>query len=128
MVKSKIKKIVGHISSEIANRYNLYEYEGKEIVQSLDLYSHIEKHINEFKTVDNYNCAVSNIDLIIREPDVVCYEKIRNSLLYFKKLSESVCVVVKLTLKKGKDNYVATIYPVSYRKIEKMIEKSYLKQ
>ena len=58
MAREKIGKIVGYISNEIANDYNLHEYENQEIIQSLDLYVHVHKHIGEFKSIDNYNNAV----------------------------------------------------------------------
>lgn len=77
--------------------------------------------------MDSFNYAVSNIDKIIKNPDFVYNEKNRNSLLYYKKMQENVCVVVKLNLRENKDCYVSSIYPVSEYKIRKMIEKSYLK-
>ena len=64
---------------------------------------------------------------IIKKPNFVYYEKDRKSLLYFKKLQENVCVVVKLKLRNNKDSYVASMYPVSEYKIQKLIEKSYIK-
>ena len=59
-------------------------------------------------------------------PYYVYYEKDRNSLLYFSELSENVCVVVKLKLRENKDNYVATVYPLSKDKVEKFKEKELL--
>ena len=41
MGKGKIKKIVGRISDEVVEKYKLYDYRDKEIVQSLDLYLHV---------------------------------------------------------------------------------------
>ena len=123
----RITKIVGYINEDIIEKYNLDEYTGKPIVQSLDLYAHIQKHLKDFKSVDSFNYAVSNIDTVIKEPDFVYNEKDRNSLLYYKKLQENVCVVVKLNLRENKDCYVSSIYPVSEYKIRKMIEKSCFK-
>lgn len=48
MVK-KIVKIVGRISDDIADKYGLDEYRGKEIVQSLDLYLHIDNTSQNLK-------------------------------------------------------------------------------
>ena len=127
MTKKKITKIVGYINDDIIDKYNLYEYKNRPIVQSLDLYVHIEKHIKDFKSVDSFNYTISNINEIIREPMFVYYEKDRKSLLYYKKLLDNVCVVVKLKLRENKDSYIASVYPVSEYKIQKMIEKSYLK-
>lgn len=126
MGKKKIVKIVGKISHAVAEKYNLYEFENQEIVQSLDLYAHVLKHINEFNSVDSYNNAVLNIENIIKDPFFVYYDKKRNSLHYFKEIDEEVCAVVKLKLREKDDNYVATIYPVSKHKINKLKEKSYI--
>lgn len=126
MSKKKIVKIVGRISHDIAKRYNLYEYENQEIIQSLDLYAHVLKHINEFNSVDSYNNAVLNVEKIIEDPYFVYYDKQRNSLQYFKEIDEDVCAVVKLKLREKDDNYISTIYPVSKNKINKLKEKSYI--
>jgi len=55
VVKKRINKIVGYISKEIAERYNLYKYEDQEIIESLDLYSHVHKQIKKFDSIDSYN-------------------------------------------------------------------------
>ena len=91
---NRIKKIVGRISDEIAQKYKLYEYCDREIVQSLDLYTHVAKHAPEFESVDSYNHTILSIPSIISEPLFVYYDPHRNSLLYFKEIDENVCVVV----------------------------------
>ncbi len=126
MKKGKINKVVGKISDEIADKYNLDAYRNQDIVQSLDLYIHIAKHAKEFKNVDSYNKTIQNISQIIAKPFFVYYDLNRNSLLYFKELDEDVCIVVKLNLRKNKDNYISTIYPINKNKIQKYIEKSYI--
>lgn len=128
MAKERIKKVVGKISDEIVERYNLYEYRNMEIIQSFDLYQHIQKHVYEFKSIDSYNHTISNIPKIISNPLFVYYDSERNSLLYFKKIDENVCVVVKLNLRKNKDTYISTIYPISEAKIQKYKELSYIKK
>ena len=126
MAKDSIDKIVGKISDEIVEKYRLYEYRNKEIVQSLSLYLHVAKHVKEFLNVDSYNHTMANIPQIIKEPKFVYYDPNKNSLLYFKKIDENVCVVVKINLRKNKKPYIATVYPVSNRKIEKLKELSYI--
>jgi len=126
MTKRRINKIVGRISKEVANKYNLYEFEGQEIIQSLDLYAHTVKHINEFQSIDSYNNAILNIEEILEKPIFVYYDKEKRSLQYFCEIDEDVCAVVKLKLKRNDENYVATVYPVSKAKIIKLKEKSYI--
>jgi len=128
MAKRGYTRIVGKISDEVIEKYKLYDYRNKNIVQSLDLYVHIAKHVKEFKSIDSYHNTISNIENIISDPFFVYYNKKRNSLLYFKKIDEEVCVVVKLILRENKDSYVASIYPVSENKIQKCIEQSYIEQ
>ena len=128
MGKKKICKIVGKISHEIAKEYNILEYDGKEIVQSLDLYAHTYKHIGEFETIDSYNNAILNLENILSNPYFVYYESDRNSLLYFKEIDEYVCAVVKLNLRKNKDTYVATVYPINKNKIEKYKNKALIEK
>ena len=128
MAKGGYTKIIGKISNEVIEKYKLYDYRNKNIVQSLDLYVHIAKHVKEFKSIDSYHNTISNIENIISDPFFVYYNKKRNSLLYFKKIDEEVCVVVKLILRENKDSYVASIYPVSENKIQKCIEQSYIEQ
>ena len=126
MSKRKINKIVGRISNDIVERYKLYEYRNEEIVQSLDLYKHVAKHAEEFESVDSFNHTLTNIEKIIEDPIFVYYDANRNSLSYFKEIDENVCVVVKLKLKKNKDTYVASVFPVSVKKIERLKEQSYI--
>ena len=126
MRKGRINKIVGKISNEIVEKYKLYDYKNKEIIQSLDLYVHVAKHAKEFESVDSFNHTLSNVSKVILEPYFVYYDSPRNSLLYFKEIDENVCVVVKLNLRKNKDTYVATVYPISKNKIQKYIEQSYI--
>lgn len=126
MIKKRISKIVGRVSDEIVEKYKLYDYRNVEIVQSLDLYVHIAKHIPEFESVDSYNHTMSSISEILADPYFVYYEPKKNSLLYFKELLENICVVVQLNLRKNKDTYIATVYPISKYKIQKYIEKSYI--
>lgn len=126
MGKSRINKIVGKISDEVVEKYKLYDYRNKEIIQSLDLYIHVAKHAKEFESVDSFNHTLSSIPEIILKPYFVYYDSSRNSLLYFKELDENVCIVVKLNLRKNKDSYVATVYPISKTKIDKYKELSYI--
>ena len=126
MGKGRINKIVGRISDDVVEKYKLYDYRNKEIVQSLDLYLHVAKHAKEFESVDSFNNTLNNIPEIISNPYFVYYDPTRNSLLYFKEIDEHVCTVVKLNLRKNKDSYVATVYPISKNKIDKYKELSYI--
>lgn len=128
MAKGPIRKIVGivdinKIDKNIVKKYKLATYQNQKIIQDMNLYLHTYKHIKEFKSIDNYNDAISNVDKIIREPYYIYYDKNKNSLLYFKEINEDVCAVVKLNLRKNKDTYVSTIYPVNKTKIDRLKQR-----
>lgn len=67
-----------------------------------------------------------HIPSIISNTLFVYYNPHKNSLLYFKEIDGNVCAVVKLALRKNKNTYVATVYPISKNKIQKYIEQSYI--
>ena len=124
MAKKDIKQ-VGKITEEIAIRHKLAEITNRPIVQSLDFYVHIAKHVKEFKTVENYMAALNNIPNALANPEFTYYDKIKGSILYYSKVNEVTCYVVKLNLCNDYC-YLASLYPVSLRKMEKKKEESYL--
>ena len=62
-----------------------------------------------------------NLDKIIKNPYHVEYDEKRQSLKYYGKVDQYVCVVVKLD---RKETYISTIYPQSKDKIDKLKNKS----
>ena len=84
----RILKIVGKISDEVINKYKLYNYKDKNIVQSLDLYIHTLKHKKEFISSFSYENTLHKIPEIILSPNYVYYNSNKNSVVYFKKLEE----------------------------------------
>lgn len=114
-------KIVGSISEQIANDNNISQYENLEIVQSTKLDIHTNKHANDFFSIDSYYNTLMNLDKIIKKPYHVEYDKKRQSLKYYGKVDQYVCVVVKLD---RKEIYISTIYPQSKDKIDKLKNKS----
>lgn len=67
MAKKYKTKEIGKISDDIAKRHNLEQYINYSIVQSLGLPYHTSKHANDFRTVDSYNQALSNVGNIIKK-------------------------------------------------------------
>lgn len=125
MIKRDVK-IVGKITEEIANRHNMSDYKNRPIVQSLDFYIHIAKHVKEFKSVDNYILALDNIEHVLKEPEFTFYDKTRESILYYGVTNDNVCYVIKLNLSKD-SCYLASLYPISKKKLERQRERSYLR-
>lgn len=110
-------KIVGYISQETAEKFDIEEHANKEIVQSSELDVHTNKHANDFFSIDSYHNTLMNIDNIINNPYHIEYDKKRRSMKYYGKVDQYVCVVVRLD---KKEIYVSTIYPQSKKKIDKI--------
>lgn len=122
--KKGFYKVVGRLSKEVINEHSLDEFECVDVIQELGLYLHISKHATQFESVDNYNEAINNIPSIISSPEFVVYNKKNNSLEHYKKLSENVCVVVKIT--NNNELYVASLYPVKHERYESKRIKRYI--
>lgn len=110
-------KIVGQISEETATENNIPEFANVEIVQSTKLDIHTNKHASEFFSIDSYYKTLMNINEIINNPYYIEYDEKKQSLKYYGKIEQYVCVVVKLD-KKGP--FVSTVYPQGKTKIDKL--------
>lgn len=75
--KAKKTKLVGRISTSICKKNNILCYSGYEIVQSLKLIYHVNKHVNDFISVDSFNKTIANVDKVISSPYYVYYDPIK---------------------------------------------------
>lgn len=120
--KKKYKtKIVGYIDEKVAKENNIEEYANKEILQSTKLDIHTNKHADNFFSIDSYHNTLINIDKIIKKPYYVEYDKAKESLKYYGKIDQYVCIIVKI--KDKRELYVSTFYPQSKEKIDKLKDK-----
>ena len=113
-------KEVGKITKEVAKKCRIENYEDFPILQSLGLPFHTSKHANDFNSVDNYNETLSNINIIIKKPYYVKYNKDKNSLQYYGKIKQYTCVIVNIL---ENNAYVSTMYPINKAKIDKIKNK-----
>lgn len=90
-------------------------------MQSLKLIYHVNKHVNDFISVDSFNDTLANVDKVISSPYYVYYDPIKNSLRYYKKIDEYVCVVVNIL---NDYSFISTIYPVNKKMIDKLKNKN----
>ena len=118
--KNSNSKIIGYLDENTIERFNIEKVFPKEIVQSNKLDIHTNKHANDFITLDSYHNTLMNIDKIISSPYYVEYDKKRNSLKYYGKVDQYVCVVVRLD---KKEYFVSTFYPLNKKKIDKLKRK-----
>lgn len=121
MGKKKDKKVVGILDRNILTKWILEEPIDLKIYQSMGLYKHIFKHIEEYSSIDSANYTMDHIEDVISNPEYVSYNPKQKSIEYYKTLLEPVSVVVQ------KDNqgilYVASVYPVTETKINNRRQK-----
>ena len=73
MIKRDVK-LVGKITEQIASNHKISELANRPIVQSLDFYIHIAKHVKQFKNVESFNkaknvfCTMLNWMIILAMP------------------------------------------------------------
>ena len=103
-------KEVGRLDKKFCNKYGLENCTNFKIVQSLGLIYHAQKHMNDFVSVDSFNETMLKIKDVISYPYFVYYDTQKNSLKYYKKVVEYVCVVVNIT---STEAFVSTVYLVN---------------
>ena len=133
-----MKRILGRISKEIVEKYELYGHANKKIVLYDNDRRHCEnKHAQQFKDKKTFHYVMDNLEYIIEEYDYVFYvkgyDKIidsdtnkeikieRYSLEYYKKLEQDITVRVRVD--GGKELKVKTVFPVSEEKVINKIKK-----
>jgi len=84
---------------------------------SLSLKYHTYKHKSNFFNYYSYYYTLNNISIILLNPEFVYYDTKKNSIKYYKKLKEYVCVVVKISDNRA---FVTTFYPISKKSILKL--------
>ena len=121
MGKKKSKKVVGNLSRDIIEKWYLEEPKDLQIYQSVGLYKHIFKHIEEYASIDSANYTMDHIGDVISNPDYVSFNLKQNSIEYYKTLLEPVSVVVQ----RDEEDllYVASVYPVTMTKINNRKQK-----
>lgn len=115
MKNKRIGKVVGKLDKSIAYYWYLEEHENKNIIKPYYLLEHIEKHKEEFSSLQSFYITLNKIKEIIEMPDYVFYDKKKRGLEYYKKLVDNVCVIVRIS--KKRELIIVSIYPVSEEKI-----------
>ena len=90
------------------------------ILFNLGLVYHVQKHTSNFLNLNNYTDALSNISKVIASPIFVYFDSARNSIRFYKKLQQYVCVVVNIDKTVA---HVATVYPINKKKIDRLKKK-----
>ncbi|MDD2208410.1 MAG: hypothetical protein PHG03_03420 [Bacilli bacterium] len=118
MASRKYKnKEVGRLEKKFCDKHGIGKCTNFKIVQSLGLIYHVQKHMNDFISVDSFNYTMLNIKEVVNAPFFTDYDSINHSIKYYKKLQEYVCVVVNIT---ETNAFVSTVYPVNKKRINKL--------
>lgn len=133
-----VKRILGRVSTEIIEKYELQEHANKKIVIYDNDRRHCEKeHAHQFKDIKTFHYIMDNLEYIIDNPDYVFftkgYDKRKNkktgkkelveryTLEYYKNFEDDITVRVKVD--NGNELKVKTVFPVNGQKVKNKIEK-----
>lgn len=90
-----MKRILGEVSNEVVQKWQLDEYKNKKIVLYPDAKRHSEKkHLNHYKTKDDYYFVMNSLEDIIQYPDYVFYDKSKAGLEYYKNIRGNILVAI----------------------------------
>ena len=117
-----MKRVLGKVSNEIVEQWNIPEQRNKRIVIYDEVLEHSkQRHINDFNSEHDYNFVMKFLTDIIKNPDYVFYDKSKNGLEYYKRVNHNVLVAVRVN--KGRELKVKSVYPVEDIKIENRKKK-----
>lgn len=118
-----MKQILGKVDKEISEKYKIPEYANKKIVLYPNDKKHCEKrHLKDFSNPKHFYYVMSNLDVIISNPDFVFFNKNNSSLEYYKNIWQDISVRVRVEY--GAELKVKTFFPVEKTKIEEKKAKS----
>ena len=110
-------KYVGKLEPTIATYWDIKNHSNKPILVYEDRIEHvISSHIKDFSSKEEILKIYDKLPIIINKPDYVFYNKNNNGLEYYKKLSDNVCVAVRVN--NGNVLKVKSWYPVTKTKIK----------
>lgn len=117
-----MKRVLGEVTKEIADNWDIKEYRNKKIVIYPDKKEHAkEKHINDYEKEEDYYYVMDSLETIINSPDYVFYDKSKQGLEYYKEVKVNVLVAVRVV--PGNELKVKSVYPVEKTKIENRKKK-----
>lgn len=117
-----MKRILGEISNEVVQQWNIPEQKDKKIVMYPEAKEHSrERHINDYPSEDAYYFVMASLEEIIQNPDYVFYDKSKQGLEYYKKINSNILVAIRVN--DGRELKVKSIYPVEKEKIENRKKK-----
>ena len=117
-----MKRVLGKVSKEIAENWDINEHKNKKIVIYEEAIKHsMERHIDDYETIEDYYYVMNSLEKIINNPDYVFYDKSKKGLEYYKQLKSDILVAVRVN--NGKELKVKSVYPVKRSKVENRKKK-----
>ena len=114
---NKVK--IGSLSSEVISILKLNRPEC-DIIFWEDRLKHIEKHVPDFDSLEDYYKHMELIPDIIESPDYVGLHPSANSIEYFKRINKVMLVAIRL--RNDGNLSFRTAYPISEAKLQVYIE------
>lgn len=117
-----MKRILGEISDEVVQQWNIPEQKNKKIVMYPEAKEHSkERHINDYPNEESYYFVMASLEEIINSPDYVFYDKSKRGLEYYKEINCNILVAIRVN--DGRELKVKSVYPVEKEKIENRKKK-----
>jgi hypothetical protein len=115
---------VGKISKEVADfieakKPDLHIDTTVDIVFWDNRIAHTEDHKNDFMSDATYENCFKTIPDFIQNPDVISVKKDNSSISFIKRLSQDICVVVRIN-NRGVYSY-RTMYPLMSAQLDKYL-------
>ncbi len=96
-----MKRILGQISNEVVQQWNIPEQKGKKIVMYPEAKEHSrERHIDEYPSEEDYYFVMDSLEEIIQNPDYVFYDKSKKELEYYKEINSNILVAMRTRTEK----------------------------
>ena len=111
--------IIGRLSKDIISLLNLNREEC-DIILWEDRFKYVEKHIQHFKSKEDYEKHIASIPDIIENPDYVGKHPKNNSIQYIKRIGELMIVAIRIK-KKGNMAF-RSAYPLSEEQLKDYIK------
>ncbi len=111
---------IGKLSQNVIDLLGLSHSEC-DIIMWEDKYKYIYKHIEDFKTEENFYNCISKIPETIADPDYIGVHPTKNSIEYIKRIDELFIVAIRV--KNGK-LALKTAFPLTEKQLQDYIKSN----
>lgn len=120
-------KYLGTLNETIAKYWQLANHKNKPILVFDDRIEHVKsRHLSDFGSEEKIMDAYDKLNSIIKKPDFTFYNTKNNSIEFYKKYDDGLCVAVRVS--SGKTLKVRSWFPVKdnkYNNRKKLAEEHF---